>query len=72
MLILIILCYCVIVILCYCVIVILHLRTVFNCVLFILGVYQSVRYKTGDDNDLYVDGGLLCNYPIHAFDGKAL
>ena len=20
--------------------------------------------------DVYVDGGLLCNYPIHAFDGK--
>ena len=21
-------------------------------------------------DDLYIDGGLLCNYPIHAFDGK--
>ena len=20
--------------------------------------------------DIYVDGGFLCNYPIHAFDGK--
>lgn len=34
------------------------------------GVFQSVRYKLNEENtDVYVDGGLLCNYPIHAFDG---
>ena len=21
--------------------------------------------------DFYIDGGVLCNYPVHAFDGKA-
>lgn len=25
-----------------------------------------------DYEDVYVDGGLLCNYPIHAFDGMYL
>eukprot|EP00794_Sanderia_malayensis_P003397 gene3397-3887_t len=33
------------------------------------GVFQSVLYKVHEDTDVYVDGGLLCNYPIHAFDG---
>jgi len=45
------------------------IRTAVRMSMALPGVYQSVRYKTGDDNDLYVDGGLLCNYPIHAFDG---
>ena len=35
------------------------------------GVFQSVRYRLSEDtSDVFVDGGLLCNYPIHAFDGK--
>ncbi|XP_066912255.1 uncharacterized protein [Clytia hemisphaerica] len=34
------------------------------------GVFQSVRYRLSEDiSDVFVDGGLLCNYPIHAFDG---
>ncbi|XP_065053655.1 uncharacterized protein LOC135682618 isoform X2 [Rhopilema esculentum] len=33
------------------------------------GVFQSVKYKVNENTDVYVDGGLLCNYPIHAFDG---
>ncbi|EDO48969.1 predicted protein, partial [Nematostella vectensis] len=33
------------------------------------GVFQSVREVNNDMEDVYVDGGLLCNYPIHAFDG---
>ncbi|EDO26835.1 predicted protein, partial [Nematostella vectensis] len=32
------------------------------------GVFQSVREVNNDMEDVYVDGGLLCNYPIHAFD----
>ena len=36
----------------------------------IQGVYQVVRETLNDQEDVYVDGGLLCNYPIHAFDGK--
>lgn len=32
--------------------------------------YRIVRtVGGGDEADLYTDGGLLCNYPIHAFDG---
>jgi len=41
------------------------------------GMFQSVRFqykgrkasKDPTEGDVYVDGGLLCNYPIHAFDG---
>jgi len=33
------------------------------------GVFQSVRHRVHETTDLFVDGGLLCNYPIHAFDG---
>lgn len=33
------------------------------------GVFQCVREINNDYEDVYVDGGLLCNYPIHAFDG---
>ena len=32
-------------------------------------MFQSVPYRVNENTDLYVDGGLLCNYPIHAFDG---
>ena len=34
-------------------------------------MFQSVFYRTpSGDTDVYVDGGLLVNYPIFAFDGK--
>jgi len=33
------------------------------------GVFQSVKEVNNDYEDVYVDGGLLCNYPIHCFDG---
>ncbi|EDV26731.1 uncharacterized protein TRIADDRAFT_55065 [Trichoplax adhaerens] len=33
------------------------------------GIFQSVLHKNHEHFDVYVDGGLLCNYPIHAFDG---
>ncbi|XP_046846665.1 uncharacterized protein LOC124440335 isoform X2 [Xenia sp. Carnegie-2017] len=33
------------------------------------GVYQVVRETFNGQEDVYVDGGLLCNYPIHVFDG---
>lgn len=38
----------------------------------ISGVFQCVREMNNDCEDVYVDGGLLCNYPIHAFDGMYL
>ena len=40
-------------------------------VLHFSGVFQSVKYKVNENTDVYVDGGLLCNYPIHAFDGES-
>lgn len=40
------------------------------CFLFFEGVFQCVREMNNDYEDVYVDGGLLCNYPIHAFDGE--
>ena len=42
----------------------------FHMYVSIQGVYQVVRETLNDQEDVYVDGGLLCNYPIHAFDGK--
>ncbi|XP_077988444.1 uncharacterized protein LOC144442945 [Glandiceps talaboti] len=33
------------------------------------GMYEPVRYYNGANVDMYVDGGLLVNYPIHCFDG---
>ena len=43
--------------------------TISTFVVFV-GVFQCVREMNNDYEDVYVDGGLLCNYPIHAFDGK--
>ncbi|XP_070566611.1 uncharacterized protein [Ptychodera flava] len=31
--------------------------------------YQAVAYRKRQDTDLYVDGGLLANFPINCFDG---
>ena len=36
------------------------------------GVFQPVKYKMYNHIDYYVDGALLCNYPIRCFDGKKL
>ncbi|XP_069121516.1 uncharacterized protein YqhO-like [Argopecten irradians] len=35
------------------------------------GLFQIVTYKSAFhlSSDTYVDGGILCNYPIHCFDG---
>ncbi|XP_022101338.1 uncharacterized protein LOC110984974 isoform X4 [Acanthaster planci] len=34
-----------------------------------LGVFCPVKVRKGKTNDYFVDGGLLCNYPIHCYDG---
>ena len=44
-------------------------RRRFDVFFFFSGVFQCVREMNNDYEDVYVDGGLLCNYPIHAFDG---
>ena len=33
-------------------------------------LFMPVKHKFMDDDDLYVDGGVLDNYPIHVFDGE--
>ncbi|XP_013393020.1 uncharacterized protein LOC106160810 [Lingula anatina] len=33
------------------------------------GFFQPPSYKKGDHLEYYVDGGMLCNYPVHVFDG---
>lgn len=33
------------------------------------GLFQATNYKSYGETNLYVDGGVLCNYPIHCFDG---
>ncbi|XP_041459640.1 uncharacterized protein LOC121411159 isoform X2 [Lytechinus variegatus] len=33
------------------------------------GVFYPFQKVTGDRTDLYIDGGLICNYPVHCFDG---
>ncbi|CAC5393494.1 unnamed protein product [Mytilus coruscus] len=33
------------------------------------GVFQSVQEKLFGETNYYVDGGVICNYPIHCFDG---
>lgn len=36
-----------------------------------VGIFQAVkRINDLGQTDVYIDGGLLCNYPVHAFDGK--
>mgnify|MGYP001803140226 CR=1 FL=1 len=35
------------------------------------GVFQAVKIRNEQgQKDMYVDGGILCNYPVHVFDGK--
>lgn len=33
------------------------------------GIFQPVKLCRHGTSYIYVDGGLLCNYPVHAFDG---
>ncbi|XP_076461608.1 uncharacterized protein LOC143294076 [Babylonia areolata] len=33
------------------------------------GLFSAMKYKRLGDEDIYVDGGVLCNYPVHSFDG---
>nr|KAG5705180.1 hypothetical protein BaRGS_030897 [Batillaria attramentaria] len=33
------------------------------------GMFSAMKYEQFGRTDVYVDGGVLCNYPIHCFDG---
>ena len=42
-----------------------------NICLSLPGVFQAVKIRNEQgQKDMYVDGGILCNYPVHVFDGK--
>ena len=46
--------------------------TVLFMLFHITALFQASKIKNGKGKkDFYVDGGVLCNYPVHAFDGKA-
>ena len=36
-----------------------------------LGVFTARIYDNHGQFDTYVDGGVLCNYPIQCYDGKS-
>jgi hypothetical protein len=40
--------------------------------IYITGVFQAIEYKMLMDTNLYVDGGVICNYPLHCFDGRLI
>lgn len=46
-------------------------RTAVRMTMSIPGMFQPVEYQRseGGNKNYYVDGGVLCNYPIHCFDG---
>lgn len=33
------------------------------------GLFQATHYTYNGETNTYVDGGVICNYPIHCFDG---
>ena len=40
------------------------------CMLIMTGLFQPIKYDQHGEVNTYVDGGVLCNYPIHCYDGK--
>jgi len=38
-------------------------------ILFVSGLFQATRYEQHGEINTYVDGGVLCNYPINCYDG---
>lgn len=36
------------------------------------GLFQPTHYTYNGETNAYVDGGLICNYPIHCYDGKSV
>lgn len=44
---------------------------IFYLIFYNTGVFTPMRIKTvAGTKDYYVDGGVLCNFPLHAYDGK--
>ena len=36
---------------------------------YVIGMFQATNYTENGETNTYVDGGVLCNFPIHCFDG---
>lgn len=45
------------------------IRTAIRMSMAIPGLFTAHRYERFGNQDVFVDGGVLCNYPIHCFDG---
>ena len=44
---------------------------IFYLIFYNTGVFTPMHIKTvAGTKDYYVDGGVLCNFPLHAYDGK--
>lgn len=50
---------------CHC-----SLPTLYSCCL-TTGLFMALRHSYHGEKDVFVDGGVLCNYPIHCFDGRS-
>ncbi|XP_063965821.1 uncharacterized protein YqhO-like [Lytechinus pictus] len=48
----------------------LPIRAAVRMSMAIPGVFFPFQWKYIDRTDLYVDGGVLCNYPVHCFDAS--
>nr|XP_054767259.1 uncharacterized protein LOC129274479 [Lytechinus pictus] len=47
----------------------LPIRTALRMSIAIPGLFGAVHSKRHNSYDVYVDGGVLCNFPVHCFDG---
>lgn len=45
------------------------IRTAVRMSMAIPGLFKATKYERLGNLDVFVDGGVLCNYPIHCFDG---
>lgn len=44
----------------------------YNIIYVFLVMFQATKYTQHGETNTYVDGGLICNYPVHCFDGKSV
>ncbi|XP_069131938.1 uncharacterized protein [Argopecten irradians] len=45
------------------------IRTAVRMSMSIPVLFQAVKYDKAGDEDVFVDGGIMCNFPIHCYDG---
>nr|XP_034310168.1 uncharacterized protein LOC105319593 [Crassostrea gigas] len=47
----------------------MSIRTAVRMSMALPGLFQPTHYTYNGETNAYVDGGLICNYPIHCYDG---